>query len=230
MSPKHLAARIDQCLRNAELSRCPRRTFGAMLIDPKTNSIVSDGYNGPPRGEEGLCRGWFCERDGVEPSRLEITNKGEMLCYHDAEGRLLKHQSVEDPLGPRFRPPTGDPVRFTRDVVTSKESLFALREKLISGNPPIPSGTSLEKGCHHAELNALANAAKRGTPTDGTWLIVTGEPCTMCSKFLHHAGVAKVFVVRGGYAGGDAGPAYLRTYGVVVEYVEGPRDPRAPTT
>lgn len=197
-----------------------------MLLDPTTNSIVADGYNGPPRGEEGLCRGWFCERDGIDPARLEITNQGEMLRYHDTDGKLVKHQDVEDIFSGRWRDRSEEPHRITRDVIRSKEELVALREKLLAENPPVPSGTSLEKGCHHSETNALANASRRGTSTAGTWLIVTGEPCLMCAKFIHHAGVAKVYVVRGGYAGGDAGPAYLRAHGVGVEYVEGPADPR----
>lgn len=227
MNSKHLAARIDQCLRNADLSRCPRRKFGAMLLDPETNSIVADGYNGPPRGEDGLCRGWFCERDGIDPTRLEITNQGEMLRYHDANGELIKHQSVEDPrTRPTWPPHTSDPRRFTPDTIASKEALIAYRTKLLTEHPPVPSGTSLEKGCHHSETNALANASRRGASTDGTWLIVTGEPCLMCAKYIHHAGVAKVYVVKGGYAGGDAGPAYLRAHRVDVEYVDGPQDPR----
>jgi dCMP deaminase len=48
----------------------------------------------------------------------------------------------------------------------------------------------------------------------------------MCAKFIHHAGIAKVFVVQGGYAGGIAGVEYLRKYLVEVEYVDGPADPR----
>lgn len=90
----------------------------------------------------------------------------------------------------------------------------------------IPSGSRVEVGCHHAEMNVLCNAAANGVRTAGAWLIVTGEPCLMCAKLIHHAGVARVLMVRGGYAGGDAGPAYLRAHGVEVEEVEGRRDPR----
>ena len=218
MTPKHHRARIDHCLRNADLSRCPRRKFGAMLLDPKTNSIVADGYNGPPRGEDGLCRGWFCERDGVDPTRLEITNQGEMLRYHDVNGGLVKHQSVEDPLGPRFRPDTSDPSRFTPEVLTSKEALLAFREKLVQENPPVPSGTSLEKGCHHAESNCISNACRRGAATDGCWLIVSGSCCLMCAKLIHHAGVAKVVVIAGQYST-ENGMEYLKQHGVSIKYV-----------
>jgi len=224
MKPKHIQARIDQCLRNAELSRCPRRKFGAMLLDAKTNSILADGYNGPPRGEEGLCGGWFCERDGVIPECLEITNQGEGLRYTNlATGKLIKVQFIG--VAKLWIP--HDPNRFTPGNIATKEDLVVFREMLIKSHPPIASGTHMEKGCHHAESNVIANACRRGTGTEGAWLIVTGEPCTMCAKLIHHAGIEKVFVVKGGYAGGDAGVVYLRQYGVEVEYVEGPQDPRS---
>ena len=90
----------------------------------------------------------------------------------------------------------------------------------------IPSGQRLEIGCHHSEANALMNAARRGAATEGAWIIVTGEPCLMCAKLIHHGGVARVVCVKGGYAGAGAGIDYLKTNGVEVAYVEGPRDPR----
>ena len=46
MKDKHLAVRIQQCLALAEASNCPRRTFGALLVDPKRNVVLMDGYNG----------------------------------------------------------------------------------------------------------------------------------------------------------------------------------------
>jgi deoxycytidylate deaminase len=90
----------------------------------------------------------------------------------------------------------------------------------------VKSGERIEVGCHHAEMNVLCNAAANGTATRGSWLIVTGEPCTMCAKLVHHAGVARVICVQGGYAGGSAGVEYLLAHGVEVEYREGPADPR----
>ena len=88
MKPKHLAARIDQCLRNAALSTCPRRQIGALIIDELTNSIMADGYNNPPRGEEGgLCGGNVCERDGIESG-----TRREKGCHH-SEGNALSNAS-----------------------------------------------------------------------------------------------------------------------------------------
>lgn len=152
---KHIEARIKQCLVLASLSNCPRRKFGALLLDPMRNVVVSEGYNGGPRGGGELCEGDTCLRD-------------------------------------------------TQNVV---------------------SGTQIEVGCHHAEMNAITNAAARGIAIDGTWLIINGEPCMMCAKLLHHSGISKVIVVSGGFMGAN-GLDYLREHGVGVEFVDGPKDPR----
>ncbi len=155
MKEKHIRIRIEQCLALAKASNCPRRTFGALLIDPARNVILMDGYNGGPRGGGALCGGDVCLRDTMH----------------------------------------------------------------------IPSGTRIEIGCHHAEMNVICNAAANGVPTRGAWLIVTGEPCLMCAKILHHAGISRVLVVDGGYAGAN-GCQYLIDHGVEVVPVAGPQDPR----
>jgi dCMP deaminase len=155
MKPKHIKIRIDQCLVLAEASNCPRRKFGALLLDPTRNVILMDGYNGGPRGGGALCGGETCLR----------TDQG------------------------------------------------------------VPSGTRLEIGCHHAEMNVICNAAASGVATRGAWLIVTGEPCLMCAKLIHHAGIERVLIVKGGYAG-ENGVGYLESHGVEVQVVDGPQDPR----
>jgi len=155
MQDKHLKIRIEQCLALAKASNCPRRTFGALLLDSDRNVILMDGYNGGPRGGGELCGGDECLRD-------------------------------------------------TNNVV---------------------SGTRVEIGCHHAEMNVICNAAANGVATKNAWLIVTGEPCIMCAKLIHHAGIIRVIVVDGGY-GGANGVTYLEDHGVEIQKVEGPRDPR----
>ena len=156
MKDKHIRIRIKQCLALAEASNCPRRKFGALLVDPTRNVVLMDGYNGGPRGGGALCSGDVCERD-------------------------------------------------TRKV---------------------QSGTRMEIGCHHAEMNVICNAAANGVQTRDAWLIITGEPCLLCAKLIHHAGIARVLVVDGGYAG-ENGVQYLRNHHVDVVPVEGPKDPRA---
>ena len=155
MKDKHIQIRIEQCLALAKASNCPRRKFGALLLDPSRNVILMDGYNGGPRGGGTLCGGEICLRD---------------------------------------------------------------KQKVISG-------TRMEIGCHHAEMNVICNAAANGVPTRNAWLLVTGEPCMMCAKLIHHAGIEKVIVVSGGYAGAN-GCDYLEGHGVAVQRMAGPQDPR----
>jgi len=157
VNDKHIKIRIEQCLALAKASNCPRRKFGALLLDPDRNVILMDGYNGGPRGGGDLCGGDVCLRDS---------------------------QSVQ-------------------------------------------SGTRMEVGCHHAEMNVICNAAANGVPTRGAWMIVTGEPCILCAKLIHHAGIRRVLIVEGGYAG-ENGVGYLKDHGVEVQPVDGPRDPRLP--
>jgi dCMP deaminase len=152
---KHIRIRMAQCTALAEASNCPRRKFGALLVDPLRNVILMDGYNGGPRGGGELCGGHVCLRDTMG----------------------------------------------------------------------VQSGTRMEIGCHHAEMNVVCNAAANGVPCRGAWLFCGGEPCMMCAKMIHHAGIVKVIVVGGGYAG-ENGVGYLQQHGVEVEVVEGPKDPR----
>jgi dCMP deaminase len=152
---KHVRIRVAQCLTLAEASNCPRRKFGALLLDPERNVILMDGYNGGPRGGGELCGGELCLRESQK----------------------------------------------------------------------VPSGTRVEIGCHHAEMNVVCNAAASGVACRGAWLIVTGEPCLLCAKLIHHAGIVRVLIVEGGFAG-ENGIEYLRNHGVEITIVDGPKDPR----
>ena len=46
----------------------------------------------------------------------------------------------------------------------------------------------------HAEMNALVQAARWGTSTDGATAYVTNMPCTTCAKALISAGVKRIVV------------------------------------
>lgn len=155
MKTKHLRARIQQCVQIGEASNCPRRKFGAMLIDPERNTVIMDAYNGGPRGGGDLCGGKVCLRN------------------------------IEN----------------------------------------VVSGTKAEVGCHHAEMNVICNTAAANVSSRGAHLIVTGEPCMMCAKLIHHAGITRVYIVEGGFRG-DNGVSYLETHDIAVELVDGPQDPR----
>jgi len=63
MNKKHLDVRIKQTLLLASLSGCPRKKFGALLLDPNRNVVLADAYNGAPRGGGDLCGGDHCLRN-----------------------------------------------------------------------------------------------------------------------------------------------------------------------
>jgi len=256
MKAKHIQIRIEQCLSLAKASGCPRRKLGALLIDPKRNVILADGYNGGPRGAEGaLCEGHWCSRNGLSHEDIEIKQGSE----HDyqkyggstqvpvlrvlAKGNVIKtfrkemleKLTEQTTFGPFDFPEENDgtsPLSELKGHVPAKlipstmDRAVAWVEKMVRDNQPIQSGTMMEKGCHHAEMNVICNAAAGGVCTTGAWMIVLAEPCMMCAKLIHHSGIAKVIVVDGGYLGGKAGVGYLRANGVEVDEVEGPKDPR----
>jgi len=79
MKEKHLKVRLAQLQQLAEVSSCPRGKVAAMLINPDRNTVLADGYNGPPRGPSKLCRGASCHRNTLNiPSGKNI----EIGCHH----------------------------------------------------------------------------------------------------------------------------------------------------
>ena len=64
----------------------------------------------------------------------------------------------------------------------------------------IESGTRTEVGCHHAEQNAIANAARKGVGLEGTTMIISVPPCLACAKLIHHAGIKSVGISSTGYS------------------------------
>lgn len=57
MKVKHLKYWLEQCLRLSQLSECKRNKFGCLIIDPSSNCLLVDGYNGNCRGGSKMCGG-----------------------------------------------------------------------------------------------------------------------------------------------------------------------------
>lgn len=86
MKPKHLAQRIETCLSLARLSSCPRRQYGALIIDPRSNVVISEGYNGGLRGGTELCGEHSCERTALGiPSGERV----EVGCVHAEQNAIF---------------------------------------------------------------------------------------------------------------------------------------------
>ena len=126
---KHIVFRIEHANKIKTLSPCPRGQVGAVIFNPETFTIISDGYNGPPRKGGHLCGDTTCTRDDLS----------------------------------------------------------------------VLSGTRGEVGCHHAEVNAICNAARSGHTTAGMHMAVSCSPCLMCAKMIHHAGITQVYFQESNY-------------------------------
>ena len=92
---------------------------------------------------------------------------------------------------------------------------FCAGDACIRTQMGVKSGENVQVGCHHAEMNALANAGRNGVTTLGTAMIVSCEPCFMCAKLIHHAGISTVYVIADTYSTKD-GVRYLERHGVKV--------------
>jgi len=56
-----------------------------------------------------------------------------------------------------------------------------------------------EKGCEvavHAEMNAIAFAARFGVGTENAALYCTHEPCANCAKLIINAGISEVYYLE----------------------------------
>ena len=73
-------------------------------------------------------------------------------------------------------------------LISCAEKGECMRDKL-----GIPSGTRHEL-CYaiHAEQNALIQAAKLGVSVEGATLYCTHQPCTICTKIIINAGIARI--------------------------------------
>jgi dCMP deaminase len=57
----------------------------------------------------------------------------------------------------------------------------------------VTTGQNLEQAiCVHAEINAIAHAARAGHATDGATLYCTTLPCAECAKAIVSAGIVEV--------------------------------------
>ncbi len=81
----------------------------------------------------------------------------------------------------------------TPSGITHCAEVGCLRQRL-----GVPSGERHElcRGLH-AEQNAIIQAAKHGVNIAGSTLYCTNSPCSICSKMLINAGIARIVYLEG---------------------------------
>ena len=77
----------------------------------------------------------------------------------------------------------------------SESKLCGSGDRCLRNCQSIQSGTRTEIGCHHAEQNAIANAARKGVSLEDCWMVVSVPPCLACAKLIHHCGIKEVHVL-----------------------------------
>lgn len=82
--------------------------------------------------------------------------------------------------------------------------------RIVDGE--LKKGSGLCRG-GHAEINAIANAAKNGINISKTSMMLTYRPCFSCAKQLVNAGIKEVFYIFD-YDGDENVEDYLRRLGV----------------
>jgi dCMP deaminase len=95
------------------------------------------------------------------------------------------------------------------------EGLLCAGNSCVRNDNNIESGTEIQIGCHHAEMNTLCNALRQGTKTLGMHMMCTTAPCLMCAKLIHHSGIAKLYYT-GDYSTKE-GLEYLEQVNVKLE-------------
>ena len=104
-------------------------------------------------------------------------------------------------------------------------------QRIIAGgyNGSISGGAHCtDVGCHvvdnhcvrtiHAEVNALLQCAKYGSPVDGASMYVTRFPCLNCTKAIIQAGIRKVYYAKD-YRNDPFAEQLFREAGVAVQRV-----------
>lgn len=155
---------------------CYSRGVAAIIIDIKKNSIISQGYNGPPKGVP------HCDSEAyVENYLVPIMN--------DRDREVAKRKIREAGMSGYCSTET-----FTEDMCT-----------LICGTKKCPrqtleyrSGERLELcTCAHAEQNAIDVAGQN--LFDSAIFISAGIPCYLCARGIINSGIKYVFCLGNDY-------------------------------
>ena len=87
----------------------------------------------------------------------------------------------------------------------------------------------------HAELNAITNAARVGTPLEGCTIFVTHPPCMDCARAIVQAGIKRVVTVEQGADFYECWKEHIlrsrrlfHECGVAYEEIECDREPSSP--
>ncbi len=187
-------------------SSCLSRQVGASLVD-QNGILISTGTNEVPSFGGGVyeegdqpdhrCHTWEWKSEGGE-GKLQFTG-----CHNQRKKQQLGRQigewlseTVAAKLAELAHPkPTDggvDTARAAREKADeSIRSYFKSDDSLFLKIPGIKDIVEYSRSIH-AEMNALFNASRSGSRTNGASLFCTTYPCHNCARHMVTAGIAEV--------------------------------------
>lgn len=155
---------------------CYSRQIGVVIVDPKTNSLVSSGHNGPPQG---------CP-----------PNDNHDYLKNVVWPQLTEEERVKAKASYHYKP----------DYVVPEDQTFAENFHNCKTCPRKPIGATSGKRlelctCIHGEVDAIARANRS---VAGCYMMCyCGVPCIECTKVIINAGIDTVIGIdhgRGDYS------------------------------
>jgi deoxycytidylate deaminase len=171
----------------ASNSKCLSRKIGAIIVLDKT--IISTGYNGPPRGIRTCDERWLVDKEMREYAAIDSS---EFKQFHDF---LIKNQY-------KWKNSPSYPNKQIHEIINKNEFFLNNLKGICPRYVPemgFKSGEGLE-WCvaGHAERNAIVNSARLGLHAlKGTKIYMTcGVPCTPCLIEIINAGIEEIIVTK----------------------------------
>ena len=177
------------CVTAASNSKCLSRKIGAVIVRDKT--ILSTGYNGPPRGVMTCDKRWLHDPEIRKEFNTRVTEKGrsDLVIPQDTK-QIPQDVMVFDRWKDEFK---GICPRYVKDMgYGSGQGL----EWCVAG---------------HAERNAIVNAARMGMPElKGCSIYMScGVPCTPCLIEIINAGIEEIICTEIAFYDFDRSCKYL---------------------
>jgi len=179
------------CVTAASNSKCLSRKIGAVIVRDKT--ILSTGYNGPPRGVMTCDKRWLHDPEIVKEFNQRVTDKGRS---DKVIGKEFWAKTLNAPL---------------KSIERYKNEFEGICPRYVK-DMGYGSGQGLE-WCvaGHAERNAIVNAARMGMPElKGCSIYMScGVPCTPCLIEIINAGIEEIICTEISFYAFDRSCKYL---------------------
>lgn len=171
-------------------SSSPGRQVGAVITDPM-GEVITAGTNEVPRPHGGYE--WDDpEHDHRDIAQVEGNTFGEMLRKRELILDTLHRLAAVSPQASLPKVITDE----AKQLIEANDVNFVeeLRAQVLKDSD-IDSVIEYQRTVH-AEMAALQNAHRHGTPVDGCTIYTTSFPCHICAKHILSAGLRRVVYIE----------------------------------